>query len=286
MAPLPLITAVAAPRALPEQRADPAAPRPDGGGAVLVTLGLMATLFGLTRVERQGVAAVVTLVPLLAGAVALAGFVAWERRVPAPLVRFGILRVRSLRLASLGAGVNSIAFTAIVYVGTLYLQGPLNYGPLRAGLALLPVDVVAFVVPLVAAGAATRSSPRALLAGSFALTTLALLWMARAPQPAHYPTDILAPLVALGASLSIAFVVLNQEAVAEVEPEEKGLASGIFETANCLVGGAIGVAVYATVLAAAGHGAAFLTAAGLAALGLPVAFAIRDRAAAGRTGGR
>ena len=54
----------------------------------------------------------------------------------------------------------------------------------------------------------------------------------------------------LGASLSIAFVVPRQEAVAEVEPDERGLASGIFETANHLFGGAVGVVLYASVLTA------------------------------------
>lgn len=70
----------------------------------------------------------------------------------------------------------------------------------------------------------------------------------------------------LGASLSIAFVVLTQEAVAEVEPDERGLASGIFETADHLFGGAVGVALYASVLTATsttasdadGYRAAFL----------------------------
>jgi hypothetical protein len=68
--------------------------------------------------------------------------------------------------------------------------------------------------------------------------------------PASYARDVFVPLVVLGASLPIAFVVLTQEAVAEVEPDERGLASGIFETANHLFGGAVGVVLYASVLTA------------------------------------
>jgi MFS transporter, DHA2 family, multidrug resistance protein len=69
---------------------------------------------------------------------------------------------RSLRAASLGGAANSIAFTAIVYVGTLYLQLALDYSPLQAGLALLPLDAVAFVVPLAGAGMIARHAPRPL----------------------------------------------------------------------------------------------------------------------------
>jgi MFS family permease len=287
MAPLALATAAGARRVLPEARAAESARRPDVAGAALVTAGLVALLFGVTRVERHGLAAPAAIGPVVAGALLVAGFVAWERRAPAPLVRLDILAVRSLRAATLCVGVNSIAFTAIVYVGTLYLQTALRYSPVEAGLALLPLDVVAAVVPILFSAAIARRSPRAVLAASFALTALALLWLARAHAPVDYAVDLMAPLVALGASLSVAFVVLTNEAVAEVEPDEKGVASGIFETANHLFGGAVGVALYATVIAAtsaaatdtSGYRAGFLVATGLAVLGVAAAALARGRRA-------
>ena len=79
-------------------------------------------------------------------------------------------------------------------------------------------------------------------------------------MPASYARDVFVPLVVLGASLSIAFVVLTQEAVAEVEPDERGLASGIFETATST-----------TASDADGYRAAFLAATGRALLGLVAA---------------
>jgi EmrB/QacA subfamily drug resistance transporter len=291
MVPLALATLAGARAVLPEVRAEQRPERPDVGGALLVTAGLVALLFGLTRIERHGVGSPATLGPLLAAAVLLPAFVAWERRTRAPLVRLEILTVRSLRTATLCVGVNAVAFTAIVYVGTLYLQTAVRYSPAEAGLALLPLDVVAAVVPLVLGASLAHRSPRALLAASFALTALALLWLARARAPVDYAVDLMAPLVALGASLSVAFVVLTNEAVAEVEPDEKGVASGIFETANHLFGGAVGVALYATILTAttsaatardtSGYRAAFLAAAALALLG--VAAALRARTAAAQS---
>jgi len=127
-------------------------------------------------------------------------------------------------------------------------------------------------VTVAGASAIARRSPRALLAGAFAASALALLWLARAPADAVYARDVLGPLIVLGASLPLAFVVLTQQAVADVPADDRGMASGIFETANHLFGGALGVAVYATVIAASGgYGAAFLVAAVLAACGLAVA---------------
>ena len=101
--------AVAAARVLPEVRATRRPAAPDVVGAALVTGGAMALLLGVTGIERGGVGAASTIVPLLAGVALLAAFGRWERQARAPLVRFGILRVRSLRAASLGVGVNAIA---------------------------------------------------------------------------------------------------------------------------------------------------------------------------------
>jgi predicted MFS family arabinose efflux permease len=68
-------------------------------------------------------------------------------------------------------------------------------------------------------------------------------------------------------SMCTVFMVTTRLAVTDVAPDDKGLASGIFETANHLFGGAIGVALYATAIAAGGYRAAFAAAAALAALG-------------------
>jgi MFS family permease len=153
MGPLGLLAAFAAPRTLPEARAEEPPGRPDILGALLVTGGFAALLAGLTRVEHAGLASPATILPVIAGVALIAAFVAWERRAQAPLVRLEILRVRSLRSATFGIGANSIAFTAIVYVGTLYLQSALGYNPVEAGLALVPLDAVALSVPLLAADA-------------------------------------------------------------------------------------------------------------------------------------
>jgi MFS family permease len=48
------------------------------------------------------------------------------------------------------------------------------------------------------------------------------------------------------------FIVTTNQAVADVAPAEKGAASGVFETSNHLLGGALGVAIYASTLSGFG----------------------------------
>jgi EmrB/QacA subfamily drug resistance transporter len=256
------VTVLVAPRVLDETRATDR-PKLDIGGAALVGAGLMAALYGLTAMERG-----ITARPALtASAALLVTFFLWERRTPAPLVRFEILRVRSLRAASCGIGVNALAATSVVYVGSLYLQNALGYSAMKSALAIIPTSVLGFIVALIGAPLAQRS-PRLVLGIGFTLTALSLLWLSRVPIPANYLTDVGPPLAVLGASLTAVFIVTTNQAVSEVGVDEKGMASGIFETSNHLLGGAIGVTVYAAVFStfsggprdSAGYHAAFLAA--------------------------
>jgi MFS family permease len=265
-APIALATAVAAPRALPEISADGGPRRLDVPGAVLVTGASLALLFGMTRAGPEGIASVAALVPILGGLLLFGAFVRVERRTRDPLVRLGVLRVGSLRAATGAIGVNAIAFTSIVYVGTLYFQDQLGYTPSQAGLALVPINVTGAATSALGSRVLAGRSPRRILLACFAVDVAALLWLARAPDHARYVVDILPPLSALGVSLCLTFIIATQQAVADVRPDEKGLASGIFESANHLFGGAIGVALYATLIAASGYAAAFLAAAGLAGI--------------------
>lgn len=88
-----------------------------------------------------------------ASAVLLVTFFVWERRTPVPLVRLEILRMRSLRAASCGIGVNALAATSVVYIGSLYLQNALGYSAMESALAIIPINVLGFIVALVGAPA-------------------------------------------------------------------------------------------------------------------------------------
>jgi len=97
-----LAAALAAPRVLPEGRAEGAAGPPDLAGGLLGSAAVMLLVYALTRLEAPGRGLVSAALSGVAGLVLLAGFVAWERRAPAPLLRPGILSIRSLRGATLG----------------------------------------------------------------------------------------------------------------------------------------------------------------------------------------
>jgi hypothetical protein len=116
-----------------------------------------------------------------------------------------------------------------------------------------------------------------------------LLLFARTPVDASYVTDLLPPMVLIGAGAGLGFPSLMTLAMSGATPEDSGLASGLVNT-SVQVGGAIGLAVLATLatertdgLLAEGHStASALTAGyhvaylvGAALIGVAIAIALR-----------
>ena len=123
-------------------------PRPRSGptsldlaGAISVTAGLIVLVYAIVKAETNGWGSATTLVLAAVAFALLVAFVFIERRHPAPLIRLGIFRIRSLSVAN---GVMLLAaggLFAFFFFSTLYVQLILGYSPLEAGLAFLPVAI-------------------------------------------------------------------------------------------------------------------------------------------------
>ena len=239
--PIGLLTLILAPALLTESHDQHATRTLDLGGALLGTTGLVLLVYGLTQAEQVGFGSPRTL-GLLGGALALLGlFYVVETRVNNPLVPFTIFRRRNVT----GANFIYLVLTAVngptLFLLTLYLQGPLGYTPLAAGLAFLPASLVlAAAAPLGAWLTGRIGSRFTMAAGTFVLGMAALLF-ARVSVGGSYLTDLLPGLMLLGVGLNVASVAATVAGTAQLGADEQGLASGLLNT-SAQVGTALGLA--------------------------------------------
>ena len=141
-------------RFVPESRAEPAHRSSISPGAVSVTAGLVVLVFAIVKSNSYGWGSPRTIGLLAAGVVLLAGFLALERRSPAPLMRLSIFRLPSLAAADLTLLLTAAAVFATFFFVSLYLQQILGYRPLGAGAAFLPFSAG------IATGATSRAQAR------------------------------------------------------------------------------------------------------------------------------
>jgi MFS family permease len=170
----------------------------------------------------------------------------------------------------------SAAMFAWFFLSALYMQLVLGFTPMQVGIAFLPANLIMAVFSLgLSARLVMRFGVRRPLGVGLLLASAGLALFARAPLEGTLVGDILPAMALLGVGAGIGFNPMLMAAMSEVSQTESGLASGIVNTAF-LLGGALGLAVLASL--AALHGGA-LTAAGaphLAALagGYRAAFAV------------
>lgn len=109
--------------------------RLDVPGAITVTLGLLALVFGLTNAAEHSWTDPLTLGSLVAAVVLFITFTAVEHRAQSPLVPLGILKRSTVAWGNIAGVMAFVTETSLVFLLTLYLQHVLGYTPLGAGLA-------------------------------------------------------------------------------------------------------------------------------------------------------
>jgi EmrB/QacA subfamily drug resistance transporter len=246
--PVGIAAFIAALRLVPESKDEHAHQRYDIAGAVTVTGGLMALVYGLVRSATHGWSSTQTIVSFLVAAALLAAFVLIERRSAEPLVRLSIFRVRSLTTANLSMFLAFSGMFAMFFFNTLYIQKVLGFGPLKAGVSFLPFTAGVMVSAGLAANFAPRIGVRPVAVAGMVLTIIGLLLFSRMPVDGSYASDVLPGMILSSLGLGAIFMPLTLVATTGLENEDQGLASGLFNTSQ-QVGGALGLAILTTIAA-------------------------------------
>jgi EmrB/QacA subfamily drug resistance transporter len=240
------VTAFAlAPLLLRESR-DARVNRFDAPGAVLVTGGLSSLVYAITQAGQEGWLAGKTVAFFAASLALLAGFVAWERRHPEPLMRFGILRTRTVSGANVSGFIMGTAIFAMFLMLTLYMQQVLGYSAIKTGVAYLAVAGTAILWSAVAAQLVTRVGVKPVLVVGMTALTAGLVYFTQVSVVGSYLGDLLPGFLLIGIGIGFAFVPISIAALAGVRPAEAGLASGLINTSQ-QIGGALGIAALSTI---------------------------------------
>lgn len=230
-------------------------------GALTVTASLMLAVYAVVNGNEAGWTSAQSLGLLGAAALLMALFLAIEARVAEPLMPLALFRLRNVATANVVGVLWAAGMFAWFFVSALYMQLVLGYDAMQVGLAFLPANLIMAAFSLgLSAKLVMRFGIRGPLATGLLMAALGLALFARAPVDGHFAADVLPGMLLLGLGAGIAFNPMLLAAMSDVEPSQSGLASGVVNTAF-MMGGALGLAVLASLAAArtaalAGAGAA------------------------------
>jgi EmrB/QacA subfamily drug resistance transporter len=217
-------------------------------GALTVTGSMVALVYSVVEAPSRGWLDGLTVGGLALSAVLMLAFVLVERRTAHPLVRLGILRIRTLISADIAAMLYFGSYLGFQFLATLYVQYVAGWSPINTALAFLPSGLLLPVLGTQAERLIGRFGTTRLIAAG--LTAFAIGYALFLREDSHhltYVTMLLPSMLILGLGWGLGFPALNVQATAAVADAEQGLAAGLFNT-SFQIGGAIVVAIVSAVL--------------------------------------
>ncbi len=264
--PIAIVAAVAAFRYVSESRAS-ANHGYDLPGAVTVTGGLLALVYGFTKAGTDGWSASTTVLLFAVAAVLLVAFVVIEQRATHPLLPLRVVLDRNRGGSFLASLLVGTALLGTFLSLTYYFQGVLHYSALKTGFAFVPFSVGIIVGATLASRLLPRFGPRALLTGGLLMAVAGLALFSTLNVHSAYVTTVLPAEIIVSLGMGLSFVAMNSTALIGVSAEDAGVASALVNSTQ-QTGGTMGaalintIATSATVSYVASHGtsAASLTA--------------------------
>ncbi|MFC5142668.1 MFS transporter [Actinomycetospora rhizophila] len=246
--PVVVLTAVLTVAVVRETR-DEARPGLDVTGAVLVTTGLVALVYGVVSLESEPWTSLPVLGALAVAVVLLTAFVLTQLRGRNPLVPLSVFRLRSVSTANVVILLITSAMFSMWFFVSLHMQDVLGFDPLTAGLAFLPQSASVVLGSQISSRLLPRYGPRAVLVGGGILTTAGYVWFAFLTPTTSWAAGILGPGIAVTLGIGLVFPAVTTAATSGVDGGLAGLVSGLVTTSR-QIGGAVGLSVLSTLAAA------------------------------------
>jgi EmrB/QacA subfamily drug resistance transporter len=217
-------------------------------GALLSVVGFGSLLYGIIEGPELGWGTIHSVGAFGLCNVAFVGFVAWERRTAHPMLDLHFFSIGRFRAGAIGVTFTFFTMFAMFFVMSQYLQSVRGYSPLKAGFATLPFAVASIAVSPRGAALSARFEPRRVVVVGMCIVPFGLLMMSFMSRSTPYIFIAVALLVtAIGTSLALP--TLSTGIVLSLPMDKAGVGSAVNDTTR-EVGGAMGVAVIGSILAA------------------------------------
>ncbi|MFB8082022.1 MFS transporter [Streptomyces sp. NPDC056013] len=225
--------------------------RLDITGTLLASGGLFGIVYALIRGPIDGWTSATVLTGLIAGTALIGGFIRHGIRAKAPMLPMRLFRNRAFSGINAASLLMFLGMFGSIFLLSQYMQGVLGYSPTEAGLRMLPWTGMPMIVAPLAGALSDRVGGRPVVAAGLTLQAIGLAWFALVLTPDASYTAQLPALVVSGVGMALYFAPAANLVMSSVRPSEQGIASGA-NNALREVGGALGVAVMASIFAAQG----------------------------------
>ena len=245
--PLIIVLLVAGRVLLPKSKAE-RSERLDPLGAILSIVGLIVLLWGIIESPTAGLGDAKVLATIFLGTALLLGFVGWELHTDHPMLDIRFFRNRRFSAANIAVTLVYFAMFGQMFVMNQYTQVVLGYSPLEAGLRMAPMSIVMLIVAPNAPRLVERFGTKVVVGTGLLLAALGVFVVSMVPTSNGYPV-LLGGICTLAMGMGFVMAPATESIMGSLPRDKAGVGSAMNDTTRQM-GGALGVAVIGSILAA------------------------------------
>ena len=245
--PIIIVLLIAGRILLPKSRAE-VAERLDPVGALLSMIGLVLVLWAVIESPSSGLTDPTVVIVFTIGALVVAAFIAWELRIDHPMLNMHFFRNPRFTAANIAVTLVYFAMFGQMFVMNQYTQVVLGYSPLEAGLRMMPMSIVMICVAPMAPRLVYRIGTKIVVGGGLVISSIGVLIVSTVPTSNGYP-HLLVGIVVLAFGMGCVMAPATESIMGSLPREKAGVGSAMNDTTRQM-GGALGVAVIGSILAA------------------------------------
>lgn len=216
-------------------------------GTLLCALGLGGTVYAFIEQPYYKWGSAMVYAPLVAGLVLFCGFLLYEKRAENPMLPFALFRIRNFVVGNLATILIYAGLSVATFIIVLFLQMVMKYSALQAGMALLPVTLLMFVLSPRFGALAGKYGPRLFMALGPVVAAAGFASFLRVHDVMNYWTQLFPGIVLFGMGLSMTVAPLTSAVLGDIDSRSAGAGSAV-NNAIARIAGLVAIALVGLVI--------------------------------------
>lgn len=215
-------------------------------GAVLCSIGLGGISYALIEQAHFGWSSPLIYLPLIIGIISLFSFFWHERTTPAPMLPLSLFAVRNFSVGNVATVAIYAALSIATFILIVFIQQTGGYSAIAAGMALLPVTIIMFLLSSRFGALAGKYGPRLFMAVGPMVAAVGFLSFLMIDGSVDYWTQVLPGVLIFGLGLSITVAPLTAAILGSINAKQAGIGSAV-NNAIARIAGLLGIAAIGVV---------------------------------------